>query len=227
MKTAFHQLRSAGDEDKEARHGARQHGQHQQPAGDRLPHRQGEEIEPERPAEDGVGDPTGMAGLEPVEGVLGPVGHHAGGRGQGDDNGADGRADTEGAFDRKLEDAVPNANGAGLAQVGVGEAHEDGEPAVEDGKGGHKEEAENRPLQAQRPEEDGAITEGAEPQGVDVVRDGGPEPEHDQSNKDQDEEKEAAPGAARGLMRHQNRIVSHGCTAFTSFSRLVVGQTPL
>ena len=153
-----------------------------------MPHRQREEVEAERPAEDGVGGTGGGVGLEPVEGEFRPVGHHGGCRGQGDESGAAQRDGVQHAFDRQPERPRADHEGGGAAQVRPAEAHQDPEPAVENEECGREEDGKDRPLEGEGLPENGAVAEGAEPEGVDVPGNRVAAAQDDDGKKQQEEE---------------------------------------
>ena len=105
-------------------------GQHQEPAGEGLPHRQGEKVDREDARRWGRRDRR-RVGLEPVKSEFRPIGHHGGCRGQGDENGAGQRANVQHAFNRQTESPCADHEGGGAAQVRPAEAHQDPEPAVD------------------------------------------------------------------------------------------------
>ena len=82
-----------------------------------------------------------------------------------------------------------------------------------------EEYSKDNPTQAEGTVKNGAIAKRGVPEGIDVVGNRGPAAQEDQEDKHQKKNKKAAAaGTARGLMRHQDRIVNHVITAFTSFS---------
>jgi hypothetical protein len=228
IEAAFDQVGSAGHEQEEHGNDAPEDGQHQQPAGEGLPHRQREEVEAERAAEDRVGGTGSGVGLEPVQGEFRPVGHHGGCRGKGYQNGASQRDGVQHPFDRQPESTRADHEGRGTAQVRPAEAHQDPEPPVENEECGREEDGKDRPLEAEGLPENGAVAEGAEPESVHVPGNRTAAAQDDDGKKQKEKkEKTAAARASGPRLRHKDRIVNHGSTAFTSVEDWRLRQRPL
>ena len=186
---------AAGDRDEHRRHGADHDRQRHQPAADQLPRRQREEIERERLSEDRI-DEAGRRRSVPIERERRPLGHQAGAGGERDDRRAAERCDLQHRLDRQLDRlTVDHDRQAGqLAEPGGLDREE---RAVDDDERRHREEREHRCLQVQRLPEHLGVAERAEPQRIDVVRQGGAAAEEDDGEQREQEETAARPRFTR------------------------------
>ena len=178
------EARAARDHDEEAGDGAHEHRDRQQPAGDQLPGRQREEIEGERPAEDRIDDGDAPTAVPPYQYnasvvqsaiMLAPVMTAI-------TSGARRARSAEDRFDRQLDRlAVDQDRDAG--QLAEPRRLEDDEGTVEDEECDGGEAREDRRLDIDVFQNTSAYPSELEPEGVDVVGEGGPAAEQDRRGR--------------------------------------------
>ena len=109
---------AARDQQKQNGGNTRKHGQGKQPAGDKLPGGQGEEIEVQRPAKDGIGDaPRGLRCV-PVERQRGPLRLHCGAGRQRNNQRNANRDEMQNRLDREIDRLAPDENRMIARQIG-------------------------------------------------------------------------------------------------------------
>ncbi len=110
-ETSAESAGTAGDEDEQKGKDAGEHCQRKQPAGNKLQGRQGEEIEVERPAEDGIGYAAGGVRRIPEERQSGPLRlHRCAGRNRNHERNADGEQ-AQDRSNRKIHCVSRDENG--------------------------------------------------------------------------------------------------------------------
>jgi len=183
-----------------------EHGQREQPTGDEFPCGKREQIEVERPAEDGIGEAArrscrGLRGV-PEERQRGPLGLHGGAGGKSDDDGNGERDPAKHLRDRELYLVACDEDGVMLGQVVGVRPPERGEDAKEKEKRDHCESSEDAPFEAARLPEHGRVAERPEPEQVNPVGQRRAASEDDDGENGEDEEQNAAarPG---GLCRQR------------------------
>ena len=143
FEAAFDQVRPAGHEQEEYGDDAEENGQHQEPAREGLPHRQGEEVEAERAPEDGVGDGGGTGRVE-EEREGGPCAEHRVAADEGADDGNNPGSAAEYWIDGEIERAALEINLVGAGEIAcVGSAECGERPPEEDSKSEQREDGED------------------------------------------------------------------------------------
>jgi len=191
--------RAAGDDSEEQRDAGNDHRQRHHPPGKELPRRQREQIERQRPAEDWIDDARRrprqrVAPRVPPQRERGPLRHHPGACGKGDQQRGDDRDQPQHRFDRQLDrlSVDQNRKAGQLAEARRLQRHE---RSVQDDERRERERAEDGRLQVQCFPEDGAVAERIEPQRVDVVGERRAAAEQQDARDDQEKDEAAPPGA--------------------------------
>lgn len=183
---------AAGDDEVDGGGGAEDQGEREEPVVEEIPGGEGEEIEIEGLAEDGIGEAGGGAGSVPEEGERGPVFHHGGAAEQCDDDGDDEGPDAQDGFDGEVNRLTVEDEGVGAGEVGLIGSAEGREGGVEDEEGEDREGCEDAGLQGDHLPEDFGVAERGEPEEIDPGGEEGAAGEEGGDDEDGDENEETA-----------------------------------